>query len=30
MLIIKGATYEALYARLQHFNVVEASKVIYK
>jgi hypothetical protein len=28
--IAKGATHEALYARLQHFNVVEASKVIYK
>lgn len=30
MLIIKGATHEALYARLNHFNVVEASEVIYK
>lgn len=29
-LIIKGATHEALYARLNHFNVVEAKKVIYK
>lgn len=29
-LIIKGASHEALYARLNHFNVVEASKVIYK
>lgn len=25
-----GATHEALYARLQHFNVVEAKAVIYK
>ena len=26
----KGATHEALYARLQHFNVLEAKEVIYK
>lgn len=26
----KGASHEALYARLNHFNVVEASEVIYK
>ena len=30
LLIINGATHEALYARLQHFNVVEAKSVIYK
>ena len=29
-LMMKGATHEALYARLQHFNVVEYSEVIYK
>ena len=29
-LILAGATHEALYARLNHFNVVEASEVIYK
>ena len=30
ILRVKGATHEALYARLNHFNVAEASKVIYK
>jgi hypothetical protein len=25
----KGATHEALYARLNHFNVLEANKVLY-
>lgn len=29
-LILAGATHEALYARLNHFNVVEAKRVIYK
>lgn len=29
-LMEKGATHEALYARLNHFNVVEASEVIYR
>lgn len=29
-LILAGATHEALYARLQHFNVLEANEVIYK
>jgi len=29
-LILKGASHEALYARLNHFNVVEAREVIYK
>ena len=26
----KGATHEALYARLQHFNVLEANEITYK
>jgi hypothetical protein len=29
-LIIKGATHEALYARLNSFEVLEADKVIYE
>lgn len=29
-LILAGATHEALYARLNHFNVVEAKRVIYE
>lgn len=28
-LILAGATHEALYARLNYFNVVEAKRVIY-
>ena len=28
-LMEKGATHEALYARLQHFNVLEAKNVIW-
>ena len=28
-LILAGATHAALYARLNHFNVVEAKRVIY-
>ena len=29
ILMMKGATHEALYARLNHFNVLEANKVVY-
>lgn len=29
-LMEEGATHEALYARLQHFNVLEAKVVIYR
>lgn len=29
ILMMKGATHEALYARLNQFNVLEANKVLY-
>ena len=30
LLILKGATHEALYARLNSFEVLEATKIIYE